>query len=306
MWCPCDHGTDIGYNSDDDVIVLEESQHPQQAPSTSQAQTVPNASSFRRKKQTADAVSKQQHENNADAVQAVKRQQGCGLLQPGAKSTVSHQHGDLQMKSSGQSVSAETQAPQAHTQRLQPQQQQQQQEGSTQQQAVRRNSRNTHAASSPVVKGADNNELVDLTLNEDDHEPVLKRVRGHKPKAGSTEAQQCKAAGRTICSQDAQDHSVLATHWACSICTLLNADLSLQCAACGQTRPAGFEMAESSHHHCQMNANLAEPAKAATDIGSSWSCRFCSALNSHQATHCCACDQWQYSYGVPHASRPTV
>ena len=309
VWCPCDHGTDIGYNSDDDVIILEGSQQSGQTPSTSQAQSSSNARGTGTVRQPA-GVALKQHPNSAVANQ---RHSGStqraavpvtGIGQPRAVP------GPPRLPSTAATI--ETQEQERMTQ--------QQQQVRQHEQTARADHTCKAGNSTPATQTVGGSELVDLTADEADllnsQEPVPKRVRLHQSADLTAEQHQPNCASswqrRTQDPQGAPlPQRKTAEHWACSRCTLLNPNLSLQCTACGQNRPAAFQLSQPEHtgnavsgHHTHLPTS--HPAEGAMHMGNSWSCRFCSMLNAATLTHCSACDQWRYGSGAPHASRPTV
>ena len=182
----------------------------------------------------------------------------------------------------------------------------------------------TNSSSMLVEQGPDTSELVDLTADEpeqqSEQQPGVKRMRLHHSVTGGAAGQQClnTVQGAQELSQylpgllqPACANKRPPDQWACRTCTLMNADISLQCNACGQARPAEFQtecmatsLREQHNRVGVLSAGTAQlPMQAAS---SSWSCKFCSVVNALAHTHCCACDQWRYSHGIPFASRPTL
>ena len=80
VWCPCDHGTDIGYNSDDDGIILDSPQQAGQTPATQQAQTATRPGSSHANQQPTAPVMHQGSMSNAAV--AVRHSHGAASLQP--------------------------------------------------------------------------------------------------------------------------------------------------------------------------------------------------------------------------------
>lgn len=96
--------------------------------------------------------------------------------------------------------------------------------------------------------------------------------------------------------------------WACNACTLLNAAMNLQCAACGGRRLASFAL-PPAHSGAVCNQPMYNRAQASDKMQKQpggWRCSQCTAANNDKASHCHICQTWRYSYGVPHASRPTL
>lgn len=311
VWCPCDHGTHVGYNSDDDVIILDDLQQHVQTPATRLAQTDNQASCAPSSFQPAAPARDQKSSSNEDSV-VLTHQPRCVLLQPAESdksgtAQTNHQTGkpyDRTDKAQHRQCADEVKVSPEHT--------------------VRADLNCTKPSSMLAEQGPDSCELVDLTADEAEQQaeqqPGSKRMRLHHSTADG-------AAGRQ-CLNDGQGKQGLSQHlpgllqpacannrppdqWACRICTLLNAGISLQCNACGQARPAEFQtgcmatcLREQHNRTVVLSAGTAQlPMQAAS---SSWSCKFCSVVNASAHTHCCACDQWRYSHGIPFASRPTL
>lgn len=124
----------------------------------------------------------------------------------------------------------------------------------------------------------------------------------------------CSAAPNRFTDPPNQDMSGTARtqecveqQWSCHTCTLRNDMLTLQCTACGTAQPAGFclpKMPVPSACAPCVNQEGAQTSKH-TDAGS-WTCKFCTVANGAETSHCCMCQTWRYSYGVPHASRPML
>ena len=95
--------------------------------------------------------------------------------------------------------------------------------------------------------------------------------------------------------------------WGCHTCTLLNDTLTLQCTACGTAQPVGFHLPKMPVPSACAPSSNQEGASTSkhTDAGS-WTCKFCTVANGAETSHCCMCQTWRYSYGVPHTSRPTL
>ena len=86
-------------------------------------------------------------------------------------------------------------------------------------------------------------------------------------------------------------------HWTCGFCTYaMNPAWAVQCMVC-RTLQEGTA-SKPVHLHAQ---HVHGP-----QLCNGWTCKSCTVVNSPEATHCSVCDTWRYSYGVPHASRPTL
>lgn len=285
MWCPCGDNTNIvGYTNDDSgVIILDDAKQSNQSgsgaakpfgppSSTSMSQeTKPSTSAAC---SSADPIRKDAQLSAEDkhSVRLSHNAQHVHARQvPGALTVSCDNHG-------GQSPSA------LLSQQLKPGDLTHGSKPSTKVPA-------TVARCNP----ASSSDLVDLTLDESDslpsHQPKSKRLRYQQHGPSQLAQTSAKPASEPVCSlNQAEATSAL---WTCSVCTLLNEDLSLQCSACGTVRPAGFR---------QGHLNTQSIPK----VGDAWECNFCSLMNAVGSSHCSACAQWRYSYGAPHASRPTI
>ena len=334
VWCPCDHGTDIGYNSDDDVIILDGPQQAGQTPATQQAQTATRSGSSHAKQQPAAPVMHPGSMSNAAGT--VRHSHGAALRQP-ASATIGHSQPEANCAADRASTGAE---------KIQDRQtalgvgrsppelvslaKQQQQQQLNDQQRLRANPACTSCSSMPTKQLLGGTDLVDLTADDFDmmsaQGPTSKRMRLLQSKATGSQAQLCNMTdtGRGTGSLRDSGHlqtdsacSRLANQWACETCTLLNPESSLQCSVCGQIRPAQFwltqsEVADASacepqHQSQSTQVQELKIAKVPNKPGSGkWTCKFCSLLNASAQKNCCVCGQWRYSHGAPHASRPTL
>lgn len=85
--------------------------------------------------------------------------------------------------------------------------------------------------------------------------------------------------------------------WTCGFCTFAsNPAWAVQCMVCGTPQEG---IASKPVH-------LAAQHVHGPQSFNGWTCKSCTLVNSPEATHCSVCDSWRYSYGVPHASRPTL
>lgn len=296
MWCPCgDQGNVVGYTNDNSgVIILDDAKQsdqsssgapkPSEPSSTSMSQaTMPSTSAAcsLAKLTPTDAQLSAKDKHSLSLLHGAQQQHVYAGQVPGALTVSCDNHG-------GQQQSA------LLSQQLQP--------GDL-----------THGSMpSTKVPGttarcnpASSSDLVDLTLDDSDalptHQPKSKRLRYQQYGASQLAQTSAKPTAEPVCTLDqAEATSAL---WSCSVCTLLNEDLSLQCSACGTVRPAGDRQGHlnSSHPvaHAQTNPQV-------MPRGDAWECNFCSLVNAVGSSHCSACAQWRYSYGAPHASRPTV
>ncbi len=332
VWCPCDHGTDIGYNSDDDVIILDGPQQAGQTPATQQAQTATRPGSSHANPQPAAPV----------------MQQG---TMPNAAATVSHSHGAASLPPSSARIGhARPEANRAAdrstgAEKIQDRQTavgvgrspselvslaKQQQQLLNDQQRLRADPACISCSSMPTTQFLGDSDLVDLTADDIDmtsaQGPTSKRMRLLQSKASDSQAQLCNMTDIGRGTGSLQDSGHLQTdsacngpadQWACETCTLLNADSSLQCSVCGQVKPAQFWPAqlenvdtlacEPQHQLPKTKVQDLKNAKVPNETGAGkWTCKFCSLLNASAQTNCCVCGQWRYSFGVPHASRPTL
>ena len=154
VWCPCDHGTDIGYNSDDDGIILDSPQQAGQTPATQQAQTATRPGSSHANQQPTAPVMHQGSMSNAaaGAEKIQDRQIALGV---------------------GQSPSELVS--------LAKQQQPQQQQQLNDQQRLRADPACTSCSGMPAVQNSGDSDLVDLTADDVDMMlapgPTSKRMR---------------------------------------------------------------------------------------------------------------------------------
>ena len=348
VWCPCDHGTDIGYNSDDDVIILDGPQLAGQTPATQQAQTGIRPGSSNANQQPAAPVMQQGPMPNAAAT--VSHSHGAASLPPSsarigharpeANRAADRSTGAEKIQDRQTAVGVERSHSELVSLALQQQQQQhQQQQLFNDQQRLRADPACTSCSSMPTTQFLGDSDLVDLTADDIDmtsaQGPSSKRMRLLQSKATGSQAQLCNMSETGRGTGSLQDSGHMQTdsacngpadQWACETCTLLNADISLQCSVCGQVRPAQFWPAqledvgalacEPQHQSPKTKGQdlkkakvpsetaLAFPARETASDG--WPCKFCSLLNASAQTNCCVCGQWRYSFGVPHASRPTL
>lgn len=179
-----------------------------------------------------------------------------------------------------------------------------------QQQSARLNQQLPHCvvggiASSSKARGnpASSSDLVDLTLDDSEilpvHEPKSKRLRHQEQGTSQLSQPFMDPASRHVTVLTGTVSA--SAQWTCSVCTLLNEDLSLQCCACGTVRPAGFQIRHLASCH---SVTHSQPVPSVD--GNAWKCKFCSLLSATASSRCSACGHWRYSYGAPHASRPTV
>ncbi len=332
VWCPCDHGTDIGYNSDDDVIVLDGPQQAGQTPATQQAQTATRSGSGHAKQQPIAIVNHQGNMSNAAGT--VRHSLGAVSLQP-ASARVGHNQAEANCAADRASAGAEkvqdrqtalglgrSPSELVSLAKQQPQQQQ-----LNDQQRLRADPACTSCSSMPTKQILGDNDLVDLTADDIDMmsaQGPSKRMRLLQPTAIGSPSQLCNMSNTGRGTGSLQDSSHLqsdsacngpANQWACESCTLLNADSSLQCSVCGQVRPAQFWPAQLEDvdtlacepQHQSTKVQDLKNAKVPSETGSGgWTCKFCSLVNASAQTNCCVCGQWRYSHGAPHASRPTL
>ena len=335
VWCPCDHGTDIGYNSDDDVIILDGPQQAGQTAATQQAQTATRPGSSHAKQQPTATVMQQGSMSNAAGT--ARHSHGAASLQPSSAMS-GHSRPDANRAADRASSRAEKKQDRqtavglgrspSELASLAKQQQQQQQLNDPQ--GLRADPACTSCSSMPTKQFSGDNELVDLTADDIDmmiaQGPTSKRMRLLQSKAGGSQARlfSMSDTGRGAGSLQGPSHLQTdsacnrpANQWACGACTLLNADSSLQCRVCGQVRPAQFwptqledvdtSAWEPQHQSQSTKVQDLKNAKVSNDTGSgSWTCKFCSLVNAYAQTSCCVCGQWRYSHGPPHASRPTL
>ena len=295
MWCPCgDHGTSIGYTNDDGGVVTlanakQSGQRRSGAPtspqpsrtSTNPAPIPPTSAASRLVKQKS---------RNAD-LSAGDRY--CVNLLHGAEEQHVHQGHVAGSRTVTHHKCEEQQQSAPPSEQLQS--------------AVSEGSMPSTKVPSAKAKSnpASSSGLVDLTMDESDllpaQKPKSKRLR-HQEHGTSQPLQTfANPTSEHLCSRDTASASA---QWPCSVCTLLNEDLSLQCSACGTIRHAGSRL--SHLNTCHPSTHAQSKTHATLPDGSAWECKFCSLMNAVASTHCSACAQWRYSYGAPHASRPTV
>ncbi|DBA90648.1 TPA: hypothetical protein ACH3X1_003871 [Trebouxia sp. C0004] len=337
VWCPCDHGTDLGYNSDDDVIILDGPQQAGQTPATQQAQTATKPGSSHAKQQPAGPVMHQGTVANAAAVTVrVRYSHEAASLQP-TSATTGH--------SGPEAPRAADRAP-TEAEKIQDRQTalglgrsppelvslaKQQQQQHNDQQRLRADPACTSCSSMPTKQFLGDNDLVDLTADDINmmsaQGPISKRMRLLQSKASGSQAQLCNMTNTGRGTGSLQDSGHLqidsvcnrpANQWACETCTLLNADSSLQCSVCGQIRPpqswptqledVDASACEPKHQSQSMKVQQLNHAKVPNETGSGrWTCKFCSLFSASAQTHCSVCGQWRYSHSPPlYASRPTL
>ena len=333
VWCPCDHGTDIGYNTDDDVIILDGPQQAGQTPATQQAQTATRSGSSHAKQQPKATV--MQQDSMSNAADTVRHSHGAAVLQP-SSARIGHARPEANCAAGRAYAGAE---------KIQDRQtalglgrsplelvslakQQQQQQPLNDQQRLRADPACTSCSSMPTKQLLCDSDLVDLTADDVDvtsaQGPTSKRMRLLQSESNGSPAQLCSMTDTGRGTGSLQDSSHLQTdsacnmpanQWACETCTLLNAESSLQCSVCGQVRPAQFwpaqlenvDTCEPQHQLPKTKVQDLKNAKVPSETGAGkWTCKFCSLLNASAQTNCCVCGQWRYSFGVPHASRPTL
>ena len=272
VWCPCgDHGTALDY-TDGEVIAA----NPQSITASTSART-PTGSLLPTHGQTA-TNSNSQSGRERHSVGQIDQQRSHSNNNPSSSSA-----------SAGLAIAATVQAS----------------AGSR-----------THGQSQAVASA---NDFVDLTLDDTDLAPgqasadsqAKKRARHqalrctaveHGPQ---TQAGHATAAGNMPSSLSLQGPAQ--KQWTCSTCTLLNNDLALQCEACGQTRPAGSHLSQAlPTPPCTAAAKQPVTTCVNPKSGTNWVCKSCTVSNDAEASHCCVCCTWRYSYGVPHVSRPTI
>ena len=269
VWCPCDQGTGIGYNDDDDVIIVEDSQHVGETPATQQAQVVKCAGI---------------HSNTAHLLPSEIKQQECA-------------------RTDGQQASAQ---PAGVKQAAKPLSLAS--EGMQQEEQLQREVQSLNESRTMRLQNAE--AVVDLTDDQSaQQQPDAKRTRVDVLNIPNKHEADCQMTSYNQQEQqhclDTHDGGVSASEWACDACTLLNANLTMQCAACGQARPADAK-ARKHVPEQTLPQSCSVGARTQDYTSSNWSCKFCSLVNVSNSTHCSACAQWRYSHGMPHASRPTV
>lgn len=291
VWCPCgDHGTGIGYTNDDGgVIILDNasSQIEQSDQRGSGGSKIPRSSSdisIQANMPCSTTLSSSANLSSRDARLLAAGSHNRSLLDSSQQ-----QHVHQCDCTAGEVVSLAVQ-----------EQPMAQQKDQLQNCDVKGSMACSTAGWQP---GSGSSDLVDLTLDDaavlPAHEPKSKRLRYQQHGTSHlslTSTSECLSAiGQTASA---------AQYWTCSVCTLLNQNLSLQCCACGTVRPAGLYCSKLSHGQA---VSQPQPVSGAVSFnGNTWSCKFCSLVNAPASSHCTACIQWRYSYGAPHASRPTI
>lgn len=278
MWCPCgDHGTSIGYsNGDGGVLILDDERQAQQKvsapkvvsqPATAPAVTAAISSAPPGKVSAESLASTNTRINPLQNVQQRCHRRNSGGDRPGSSPSHEQQQQLMQMN-----------------------------------QQQRKHSDKSKPGHNAEGNPASSCELVDLTIDDCEQspaqEPEAKRLRH--------ELHDASRFGQTM--QDAMPDPSLgcaqtaSTQWACSTCTLLNNEITLQCSACGSVRPAGFPSnikgGNAPDAISKPVLKLPQTLQRPVDH-SGWTCKFCLLLNASGTSHCSACDQWRYSYGVP-------
>ncbi|GAB4845994.1 hypothetical protein Ancab_024998 [Ancistrocladus abbreviatus] len=135
---------------------------------------------------------------------------------------------------------------------------------------------------------------VDLSMDKDDM-VFRKRIRESgtslcsqstrsHPKSNIVDLSPAASTSGTTYDHATACNSEESVTWQCEICTLLNPQLALVCAACNIQKP-----------------------KDKSEKYKFWSCKFCTLENSVKLEKCSACEQWRYSTGAPvSAQAPNV
>lgn len=292
VWCPCgDHGTSIGYTNDDGgVIVLDDAKQsgqkssgaPQACQLTSTSQTQASVSSTSAASSLVNQKSREAEDRSSVSLLRGAQEQHVpqGHL-AGSRTVAQNKCGEQQGS-----------APLS----------QQQQSG-----VWKASMTSSKVPCATAESGlASSSDLVDLTIDDSNLlpacEPKSKRLRHQRHGTSKLPQTSTNLTSEHMCTLG---HTASASpQWPCSVCTLVNEDLRLQCSACGTLRPASFRPSHRNTCHSVTHAQ-SKPQVILPD-GSAWECKFCSLTNAVAASHCSACAQWRYSYGAPHASRPTV
>lgn len=295
VWCPCgEHGTSLGYTNDEGrVIVLEDARQPGLRSSGASTSSQPSRTSTTQVPMpSTSAASSLQNQASRDPALSAAHRKSVNLLHGAQEQHVHQEHvpGSRTVahnKYRGQQQSASL------SQQLQPA-------------ASRGSMPGTNMPSATAkCRAASSSDLVDLTMDDPDllpaNKPVSKRLRHQQHGTSQPPQTYANPTSEHVCTIDSASASA---QWPCSMCTLLNEDLSLQCSACGTIRPAGFRLSQLST--CHPSTHAQSKLDISLPDGNAWECKFCSLMNAVAATHCSACAQWRYSYGTPHASRPTV
>ena len=285
VWCPCgDHGTGIGYTNDNGgVIILDTAKQSDQQGSGGGKPSHPSSDTSTEATRLCNTgASSSANVLSIDVHLPAAGGDSTSWLEKNLQQ-LAHQRD----RAAGGVPSLDSHGKQQHPKVRQKQQLQDcDVEGSVAQ---------TTGGWEPSTGSSD---LVDLTLDDANvspaHEPKSKRLRHQQD--GAPHPSDHVSVFYHAASADRQ--------WPCSVCTLLNQDLTLQCCACGTIRPAGLHCSKLSNGHSD---NQPQPeSRASSSSCNTWSCKFCSLANAAASSHCTACTQWRYSYGAPHASRPTI
>ena len=229
VWCPCgDHGTGIGFsNNDGGVVILEDAQQSEQT-SGIQAPFKPSSCSINVDDNDNDKHSMVPSCKIASTVAPLANQTQLGSDSSSASKT-SQQRRQLGRQPTGNSLAL----PMSGKDWQQPQP-----VPARQQQAV-----SDGAGSNIHQRQCSSPELVDLTLNSDEwkafQDPRSKRLKRQQHN-GSHPTQMPTVNAVSVAVGHQQQPACSAPQWTCSVCTLLNESMVLQCSACDAIRPAGF------------------------------------------------------------------
>ena len=295
-WCPCgDHGTSIGYTNDNGgVIILDDAkQSGQRSSGALTASQSSSTSTAQAPMPSTSAASSVVNQKSREADLSAKDRSSVSLLH-GAQEQHVHQRHLAGSRIIAHTTYGEKPGLAPLSQQLQP------------------NGLETSMTSTKVPSTiaecnlASSSDLVDLTLDDSDLlpacEPKSKRLRHQQHGISQLPQISSNLTSEHFCPLD---HTASASPpWPCCVCTLLNEDLSLQCSACGTLRPAGLRLSQGNTCYPVTHAH-SKPQVTLPDCNA-WECKFCSLTNAVASSHCSACAQWRYSYGAPHASKPTV